>query len=99
MRTRDRIAFAIARLLPDKLRRRWIDIPRCPNCGGVSWCNCSNCREENIAKGRTLYSWDEAGEVEFCGHCGYGMHAEGWLDEEVEQCRALGWWPKPDDSR
>ena len=53
----------------------------CPRCNGDQHCPCRNCAKDN--KGKVTWKWDASGELISCGHCGYTMHADGWLDAEA----------------
>lgn len=66
----------------------------CPECGIDLWCGCESCQKRRIEKGKCIPEWvslyeDIDGELEMCGNCGYIMHADGWLDEEWRQYKAL----------
>jgi hypothetical protein len=56
----------------------------CPKCKEPQHCPCLHCIIDR-SKGKVVWKWHPNGEVLECGHCGYAMHADGWLDEEWKQ--------------
>jgi hypothetical protein len=53
----------------------------CPNCKKKQYCGCPSCKKENVGRvTRTSH-----GNSAQCGHCGYEMSSDGWLDEEWRQ--------------
>ena len=66
----------------------------CPKCEGEYHCGCGSCTPRHLAN-EVVCSKPE-GDFDTCGHCGYTMHVDGWLVEEVEQIKAKngGVWPQ-----
>jgi len=55
----------------------------CPVCGGAQLCPCSNCAPDHAEE--MMWKWDESGELISCGHCGHTMHADGWLNLDMQR--------------
>ena len=55
---------------------------KCPCCATELHCPCESCINQN--EGKALFVWDDNGEFQSCGKCGFKMHADGWLDLEWE---------------
>lgn len=53
----------------------------CPKCNGEQNCPCKNC---NDTSGKIVWNWID-GEFIECGHCGYTMHVDAWLDLDYEK--------------
>lgn len=53
----------------------------CPKCGGEQHCPCENCAERNERE--VIWIWKNE-DIE-CGHCGYTMNCNAWMDLEYEE--------------
>jgi hypothetical protein len=56
---------------------------KCPVCEGIQHCPCDSCRERQGEQ--VVWKWDKLGELSSCGHCGYQMSSDQWLDEQSKQ--------------
>jgi uncharacterized CHY-type Zn-finger protein len=59
---------------------------KCPQCGEEQYCPCVNCSDWNA--GKVVWRWID-GEAIACGHCGFTLHADGWLDVEATEYAAV----------
>ena len=56
----------------------------CPNCGKPQYCPCPSCRERH--KQKIVWKWVTTPDGPIaCGHCGYTMSCDAWMDEEWKQ--------------
>ena len=55
----------------------------CPKCGYPQICGCNSCITK-LPEGIKPYKWDEHDCIS-CGNCGFTMHVDQWMDEEIKQ--------------
>lgn len=57
----------------------------CPRCGGAQLCPCLTCSKDH--PDQVMWGYDATGELISCGHCGFTMHADGWMDLDMARFR------------
>ncbi len=59
----------------------------CPKCKKEQHCPCVTCKKRHGQK--ITWIWKTGNGPIACGHCGYTMSEDHWLDEEFKQIKAM----------